>query len=263
MQQHWASIQSQSKQTTAYRTLLDATLFPPHRWRKKKGVILPPDFFTEEKPTQKESSSPLPKENEKTNTKEEHTTVASERYKPVPTQVAVVEEKPADQPKPPKINITAPEQGKRVSGLSLSSIQKKKEWDKVQKKEVKKEDLPHEGFTQEKLDEAWNDYQSLKSKKGEQNIASLFKISTPILLEDFRIEYSVPNSLNKVELEREFTVFLPFLREKLQNYSLRIDVIINQESEKSFIYTAEEKYERFKEINPVIEKLKKELDLDL
>jgi len=83
------------------------------------------------------------------------------------------------------------------------------------------------------------------------------------LLEDYLIEYSVPNSLNKVELEREFTYFLPFLRERLQNYSLRIQIKINEESEKSFIYTAEEKYERFKEINPAIEQLKKELDLDL
>lgn len=175
----------------------------------------------------------------------------------------MVEEKSTVKPELPKININPVAQGKRVSGLSLSSIQKKKEWDKVQKKEIKKEDLPTETFTQEILEEAWNEYQSIKSKKGEQNIASLFKISSPILRENFHIEYTVPNSLNKVELEREFTFFLPFLREKLQNYSLSIGIQINQESEKSFIYTAEEKYERFKEINPAIETLKKELDLDL
>ena len=145
----------------------------------------------------------------------------------------------------------------------MSSIQKKKEWDQVQKKEEKVEDLPTEAFSQEDLNEAWKKYQNLKSEKGEQNIASLFNISSPLLLEEYLIEYSVPNSLNKVELEREFTYFLPFLRERLQNYSLRIQIKINEESEKSFIYTAEEKYERFKEINPAIEQLKKELDLDL
>ena len=133
----------------------------------------------------------------------------------------------------------------------------------MQKKEEKVEDLPTEAFSQEDLNEAWKKYQNLKSEKGEQNIASLFNISSPLLLEDYLIEYSVPNSLNKVELEREFTYFLPFLRERLQNYSLRIQIKINEESEKSFIYTAEEKYERFKEINPAIEQLKKELDLDL
>ena len=145
----------------------------------------------------------------------------------------------------------------------MSSIQKKKEWDQVQKKEEKVEDLPTEAFSQEDLNEAWKKYQNPKSEKGEQNIASLFNISSPLLLEEYLIEYSVPNSLNKVELEREFTYFLPFLRERLQNYSLRIQIKINEESEKSFIYTAEEKYERFKEINPAIEQLKKELDLDL
>ena len=133
----------------------------------------------------------------------------------------------------------------------------------MKKKEEKVEDLPTEAFSQEDLNEVWKKYQNLKSEKGEQNIASLFNISSPLLLEDYLIEYSVPNSLNKVELEREFTYFLPFLRERLQNYSLRIQIKINEESEKSFIYTAEEKYERFKEINPAIEQLKKELDLDL
>lgn len=175
----------------------------------------------------------------------------------------MVEEKPTPPAAPPKINITTPNQGKRISGLSLSSIQKKKEWDKVQKKEEKTEDLPTESFSQEKLGNAWTAYQNTKSENGEQNVASLFNISTPILQDDFLIEYSVPNSLNKVELEREFTFFLPYLREKLQNYNLRIEIKIDEQSEKSFIYTAEEKYERFKEINPAIEQLKKELDLDL
>ncbi len=238
-------------------------MFPPYKWRKKKGVILPPDFFTQKKSAPKETPSPVPSEQKNPTTKADNVTGEHEPDSTQSEKATAVEEKPIVAPEPPKINIAVPVHGKRVSGLSLSSIQKKKEWDKVQKKEVKKEDLPNEAFTQEKLMETWNDYQSLKSEKGEQNIASLFKISSPILLENFLIEYSVPNSLNKVELEREFTFFFPYLREKLQNYSLRIEVKINQESEKSFIYTAEEKYERFKEINPAIEKLKKELDLDL
>jgi len=239
--------------------LLNATLLPPYRWRKKKGIILPPDRFkSAEQPKQEVAPQRLPQK-----TVEPPTTIPApadppKAYKIPPIPTPIVEEKT-----PPKINISSPTKGKQISGLSLSSIQKKKEWDQVQKKEEKVEDLPTEAFSQEDLNEAWKKYQNLKSEKGEQNIASLFNISSPLLLEEYLIEYSVPNSLNKVELEREFTYFLPFLRERLQNYSLRIQIKINEESEKSFIYTAEEKYERFKEINPAIEQLKKELDLDL
>ena len=239
--------------------MLNATLLPPYRWRKKKGIILPPDRFkSADPPKQEVAPQRLPQK-----TVEPPTTIPApadppKAYKIPPIPIPVLEEKT-----PPKINISSPTKGKQISGLSLSSIQKKKEWDQVQKKEEKVEDLPTEAFSQDDLNEAWKKYQNLKSEKGEQNIASLFNISSPLLLEEYLIEYSVPNSLNKVELEREFTYFLPFLRERLQNYSLRIQIKINEESEKSFIYTAEEKYERFKEINPAIEQLKKELDLDL
>ena len=69
--------------------------------------------------------------------------------------------------------------------------------------------------------------------------------------------------MNKVELEREFTEFIPYLRKNLHNYDLTIKVIIDEKTEKNFIYTSEEKYERLKEINPAIDLLRKEFDLDV
>ncbi len=42
-----------------------------------------------------------------------------------------------------------------------------------------------------------------------------------------------------------------------------IEVDVDQQSEKNFIYTSEEKYERLKQINPVIDLLRQEFDLDV
>jgi DNA polymerase-3 subunit gamma/tau len=69
--------------------------------------------------------------------------------------------------------------------------------------------------------------------------------------------------MNKVELEREFTEFVPYLRTSLQNHNLSINVIVDEKTEKNFIYTADEKYERLKEINPMIDLLRQEFDLDV
>jgi len=69
--------------------------------------------------------------------------------------------------------------------------------------------------------------------------------------------------MNKVELEREFTEFVPYLRTSLQNHDLSIKVIVDEKTEKNFIYTADEKYERLKEINPMIDLLRQEFDLDV
>lgn len=77
------------------------------------------------------------------------------------------------------------------------------------------------------------------------------------------IQFSVPSDMNKVELEREFTEFVPYLRTSLQNHNLSINVIVDEKTEKNFIYTADEKYERLKEINPMIDLLRQEFDLDV
>ena len=66
-----------------------------------------------------------------------------------------------------------------------------------------------------------------------------------------------------MELEREFVHFLPYLRKSLNNYALQINVLVKESEEKNYIYTPEEKYNRLREINPHIDDLRKELDLDL
>ena len=64
-------------------------------------------------------------------------------------------------------------------------------------------------------------------------------------------------------MEREFVYFLPFLRKALNNFSIVINVIVKESEDKKFIYTPEEKYQRLIEVNPMLAKLRKELDLDL
>ena len=145
----------------------------------------------------------------------------------------------------------------------MASIRKKKEWEQQQKPEEKEEELPSDSFTQEQLKQYWNNWQEQKIKKREQNLASLFQLSQPKIVAPNNIEYTVPSPLNKVELEREFVYFLPYIREKLNNYSIQIKVLVKETEEKNFIYTPEEKYNRLREINPAIDELRKKLDLDL
>ena len=145
----------------------------------------------------------------------------------------------------------------------MASIRKKKEWEQQQKPIEKAEELPSDPFTQEQLDQYWENWQEEKTKKREQNLASLFQLSQPKIVAINSIECTVPSPLNKVELEREFVYFLPYLRENLNNYSIQIKVLVKESEEKNYIYTPEEKYNRLREINPAIDELRKKLDLDL
>ena len=161
---------------------------------------------------------------------------------------------------PPKISITPWE--KRFL-LFLWQYQKKKEWEQKQKPEITEVEQPEDTFTLAQLNKYWKAYQNEKSHQKQQNLASLFLLSTPKLIDQKTIEYSVPSSLNKVELEREFVHFLPYLRKALNNFSVEIHIIVNEAEEKNYIYTPEEKYNRLREINPHIDELRKKLDLDL
>lgn len=90
------------------------------------------------------------------------------------------------------------------------------------------------------------------------------KINSPSLKEDIIINYQVPLLINKVELEKELNHLVPFLKLKLSNSRISVNIILNQSSEeKKYIYTKNEKFIRLKEINPSIETLRKEFDLEI
>ena len=56
---------------------------------------------------------------------------------------------------------------------------------------------------------------------------------------------------------------MKYLRESLNNYGISLKVILNETVEKKFAYTPQEKYNKLREKNPLIEKLKDSFQLDL
>ena len=58
-------------------------------------------------------------------------------------------------------------------------------------------------------------------------------------------------------------IYFSFLRKQLNNYDIVLDIKVNEEKEKLFAYTPEEKYDKLKEKNPKIELLKKLFELDV
>ena len=79
----------------------------------------------------------------------------------------------------------------------------------------------------------------------------------------FIIELTFPNSMMKAELIKIRPKLLKYFREKLNNYSIDFDIKVNEESEKKFAYTPQEKYTKLLEKNEALAKLKKTFKLDL
>ncbi len=162
----------------------------------------------------------------------------------------------------PKINIKP--KTKKVSGLSLSSLKAKKEHQLKKIEVVVDEDnLPTDPFEYSVFLKHWKDYIQQLNKEGKKIMASNLSSGEPKLVNDTTIWLEMPNGTMKTEIEREQYPLLTFLRKNLNNYNLELQIEVNEVLHKKYAYTPQEKYEKLREINPVIDVLRKKFDLDI
>jgi hypothetical protein len=151
----------------------------------------------------------------------------------------------------------------KVSALSLSSIRAKKEMMEAQKGVVKEQvHFPTQAFTETEMLDFWFKYAQRLTDKGLMIMSSLLRISDP-KLDGFKIIYELPNEGSKIDFEREKPELLGYLRGHLHNHDISIEVIVNESVKSKVAFTAQDKFNRLKEINPNLEELKRMFDLDI
>lgn len=160
---------------------------------------------------------------------------------------------------PPIPNATV----EKVSGLSLKSIRAKKEMlarqQGVREKSTIEKD---ESFNETQMQAAWDDYIHRLKNKGEKILASIMETDTPVLNGKV-ISIELPAETMKKDLERGLNPLMAFLKKKLQNTFISLDIQVNEKSAKKYAFTNIEKYNKLKEKNPLIEKLRTTFDLDI
>ncbi|MEL6810603.1 MAG: DNA polymerase III subunit gamma/tau [Bacteroidota bacterium] len=175
---------------------------------------------------------------------------------------------PIDLPKKPERVIERPQilaerNAKKVSALSLKSIQKKQELQReLVAKQPDEENLPVETFTESEMQTAWTDYAKKIEKEGKYNLLSHLTMGIP-KLEGTLIHLVFPNSTIKVEVERAKYDLLSYLRSTLKNYEIDLSIEVNEAEVKRYAYTSREKFDKLMEKNPLIDKLRQEFDLDV
>ena len=150
---------------------------------------------------------------------------------------------------------------KRFSKFSLSSVFEKND---ISIKNLNSESVSkinHE-FSSSDLQKSWKKLIKEKSKLGEKNIASILRLGKPLLKGNNLIKFEVPSESIKNELDNIKSDLLFFLTNELKNEKIKIDFILNEKIIIKKAYTFEEKYKKLYEINPKIDKLKKEFGLD-
>ncbi|WP_179376891.1 DNA polymerase III subunit gamma/tau [Winogradskyella wichelsiae] len=222
--------------------------------KNSEHFIIPPSYF------RAKGIIPIPISKPKvtTNTEAQNTT-APKKVEPVPQEkVNAIEKKVAPVP---KLSINQP--NRSTSGFSLKSIREKKQHQLKQMEVViDEENLPKEPVSQEALTEAWKEYTAQMDNKGEKIMASILQMDEP-KIKDSTIYLTYSNNTNKIELERAEFPLMAFLKKKLLNYDLTLDITVNEEIAKKYAYTPQEKYEKLKEKNPNIEVLRQTFGLDI
>ena len=152
-------------------------------------------------------------------------------------------------------------QPKGVSGLSLSSIAYQKNV-KANQPMIGKS-TREETVGQESLETAWKALSSQLEADGEYNLAALLNLDSPRLKNKVEIHLNFPNKTNKLELESEKEKVIGALADELKNDLLQFVIHVSQEEQQNYIYTLKDKYEQLVKVNPLVDDIRKEFDLDL
>jgi DNA polymerase-3 subunit gamma/tau len=179
--------------------------------------------------------------------------------KKIPSEDFTSEENKVAEPTTP---LSEPS-NEKVSGLSITSIRKKKELLARQKGNnpiVTQEN--DEKFTETQLHAAWDEYIQRIKNKGAKILASIMESDMPKLNGKI-ITIELPNETMKNDMERGQNPLMAFLKKKLQNTLITLEINVNEQAAKKYAYTDIEKYNKLKEKNPLIEKLRTTFDLDI
>ena len=115
-------------------------------------------------------------------------------------------------------------------------------------------DSPSLNLSEKNMQSSWVKYTEILESNGRYNIASILRISTPVLIDNL-INYTVPNETTRIEIEKEIISIQNFIRKELKN-NIMLAISVDKNIQNKYKYTTSEKYNALKEKNPKIEKLK-------
>ena len=222
-------------------------MFRPNSKKKAKSVaILPPNFLDIEE------IGPLPK---------------NDQIKKTDIKLKKQHESPELEVEEPKI--IAPKRSlsikKRSLTTSISGIRKKLN-DKEEQVQKQEELLINSNskFSSHLLIEKWNKFAEIKKKEGKMGLHTTLTKSSPILKNDFNVDFHLDSEVQKMDLQKETPYLLEHLRKELNNGSIQIHLHVSEmENQKISQLTSRERFFQMAEKNPDLHLFKEEFDLDL
>ncbi len=124
---------------------------------------------------------------------------------------------------------------------------------------------PSKPFNLAQLWEVWDEYAAKVKEEDRQSYYATLTKRKPVVIEENLVELVLDNHVQLADLNHDKPQLLGFLRENLRNWKIDLRGVIQEEedSEDVKLYTPEDRYKAMREINPRIELLRKQFDLDI
>ena len=144
----------------------------------------------------------------------------------------------------------------------------KDELGKQSQKKEEEEDLsnkPRTKFSEDQLESKWKSYANKIKKKGRQGMFATMSKNKPIIIDEKNlIRFDIDSELQRIELKKESTELLKYLRKELNNYGIKIDfnVLDNIDDNKKHL-SSKEKFIKMTEKNPDLKLFIDKFNLDI
>lgn len=179
---------------------------------------------------------------------------------PTETEPVVEEQPEAQIEEAPQVSNTVSLKGRKRrkgAGIRISDAHLPKE-----EEEIDINSLPKDEFTEEQMQNIWNERVNVLFKTSPSMLSSLTK-HPPKLKEDLTIELELDGAHQLEQLQESKTELIDAIRKDLNNYSVQLETPVKEVITKKKAYTPKEIYHQLAKENPHLETLRKEFGLDL
>ena len=123
---------------------------------------------------------------------------------------------------------------------------------------------PTKAFAYDDLKMTWRKYAYIVKEKGLDTLYAALVATDPILQDNYVIQLSVANDVQKNFVDANETDLLSYLRKELENYtiSLKCEVSTEQSNQKE-LYSGQDKFKDMVARNPHLKTLQQRFKLDI
>lgn len=189
---------------------------------------------------------------------EKSTSEGTSIHSTVTIEPSMVTEPSLSEISKPELNITK----RKASALSLVNIDTNRQSILKKSEQIDDSLMPKDEFTIHQLKKYWIEFSNTQLAAGKKLRSAVLTASEPEL-DGFIINYQLSSEHLKEQFKNITPYLLRFLKEKLNNYSISIEVTLVANTQKKYAYSTQEKYELLVTANKDIALLREKFKLEL